>query len=126
MINLVLAAVAMIAVAAGEVRVVDGDTIDAAGARWRLVGFDTPETFHAKCAREWMLGIVAKNRLRALIDGAGRAEIYARKGRDRYKRWLGELRLDGGNVATIMIAERLARPYKRGRRQGWCGTGWVR
>ena len=42
---------------------VDGDTIDVDGKRWRLQGFDTPETFYARCTSERLLGQKAKQRL---------------------------------------------------------------
>lgn len=125
MLGLVVAA--LVVIQAQEVRVVDGDTIKALGETWRLTGFDTPETRYARCAREWMLGIVAKHRLEALIAGAGRIEIAARSGRDKYRRRLGALMIDGEDAADIMVREGLARPYNgRGKRQGWCGGGWMR
>jgi endonuclease YncB( thermonuclease family) len=56
---LVLSAVGQIttanadAVKAGDVHVIDGDTIDAVGKRIRLVGFDAPELGdQAHCGRE--------------------------------------------------------------------------
>ncbi|MFN3624418.1 MAG: thermonuclease family protein [Hyphomicrobium sp.] len=127
MMHLILAWVTILAVAAGDVKAVDGDTVDAAGDRWRLTGFDTPETRFAKCAREWMLGIVAKNRLQRLVDGAARIEIHARRGRDKHGRGLGALMIDGEDAAGIMVREGLARPYSgRGKRGSWCGGGWTR
>jgi len=111
----------LLTVTAADVRVVDGDTIAAHGENWRLSGYDTPETLFARCARERILGHAATLRLRALIDGAGHIEIVARSGRDRYRRRLGVLLLDGADVADTMIEEGLARRYRGGRRQGWCG-----
>ena len=40
----------------GQIRVIDGDTIRAALATYRLVGFDAPETYRAKCPSERELG----------------------------------------------------------------------
>jgi endonuclease YncB( thermonuclease family) len=43
--------------APGAYRVVDGDTIEAPfGVKYRLLGFDTPETFFSKCGEELRLG----------------------------------------------------------------------
>ena len=68
---LVLSAVGQIttanadAVKAGDVHVIDGDTIDAVGKRIRLVGFDAPELGdHAHCGLERMLAARATSRLR--------------------------------------------------------------
>ena len=41
------------------------------GVTYRLVGFDTPETFRAKCAAERVLGKRAAQRLEELVDGGG-------------------------------------------------------
>jgi endonuclease YncB( thermonuclease family) len=125
--HLVLAWVTVLAVALGSVEAVDGDTVRALGQSWRLTGFDTPETRYARCSREWMLGVVAKNRLQRLVDGAGVIEIHARRGKDKYGRGLGALMVDGEDAADIMVREGLARPYSgRGKRGSWCGGGWVR
>ena len=51
----------------GAVRVIDGDTIEARGAVWRLVGFDAPETGRrAQCSIEGERGERARTRLLAL------------------------------------------------------------
>jgi hypothetical protein len=55
------------------VRVVDGDTIDAVvppgrdRRRYRLAGFDTPETYYARCDAERALGDRATRRLQELV-----------------------------------------------------------
>ena len=51
----------------GEIQVVDGDTIKMDGVSYRLMGFDTPETFYAKCASERELGNKATARLIELL-----------------------------------------------------------
>ncbi len=70
-----LALVTSIAIAApiepGQVEVVDGDTIRIAGETFRLVGFDTPETYPAKCKSERELGNRATFRLRQIVAGGG-------------------------------------------------------
>jgi endonuclease YncB( thermonuclease family) len=40
----------------GQVEVLDGDTIRVAGETFRLVGFDAPETYRARCPSERELG----------------------------------------------------------------------
>ncbi len=53
-----------------RVVVVDSDTIDLDGKRFRLVGFNPPEpdSRHAKCAAEIPLGLAATIRLQELVD----------------------------------------------------------
>jgi hypothetical protein len=56
----------------GAIRVIDGDTIEARGAVFRLVGFDTPEAGNrAQCESERTLAAAASRRLRHLIAGGG-------------------------------------------------------
>lgn len=98
---------------------VDGDTVKVDGENTRLIGFDTPETFFAKCKAERALGLKAKVRLQALLD-AGPAEFEFRPYRDKYRRRLAVLRIGGEDAAVIMVREGLAVPYKRGRRISWC------
>jgi endonuclease YncB( thermonuclease family) len=40
----------------GIIQVIDGDTVRTNGLRYRLVGFDAPETIDAKCPQERALG----------------------------------------------------------------------
>src|SRR5262249_11809658 len=47
----------------GQVEVLDGDTIRVAGETFRLVGFDAPETYRARCPSERELGNRATFRL---------------------------------------------------------------
>src|SRR5262249_26320414 len=51
----------------GQVEVVDGDTVRIAGETFRLVGFDAPETYRARCPSERELGNRATFRLRQLV-----------------------------------------------------------
>jgi micrococcal nuclease len=101
--------------------VVDGDTIRSpAGVKYRLLGFDAPETFYAKCDGELQLGLKAKARLEQLI-ASGTARIIESGRLDRYRRTLAVLTVDGRDVAATLIGEGLARPYHGERRRGWCG-----
>ena len=100
--------------------VIDGDTIRSpAGVKYRLMGFDAPETYQARCDEELQLGLKAKARMEQLI-ASGTARLIEHR-LDKYGRTLAELTIDGNDVAETMISEGLARPYHGERRQGWCG-----
>ncbi|WP_176832951.1 thermonuclease family protein [Celeribacter baekdonensis] len=103
-----------------SVYVIDGDTIDLGGERFRLVGLDTPETYNPQCAYEKALGDEATRRLRELIGSGELVELIVLPGRDRYDRGLARLYIGRADVADILIGEGLAREYNGGRRQGWC------
>ena len=113
-------AVAAEQVAARHIYAVDGDTIDIGTQRFRLVGFDTPETYQARCSYEKALGDLATARLRQLVAEAGVVDVVVLPGLDRYGRGLARLYVGGTDVKDILIAEGLARPYNGGRRSGWC------
>ena len=110
-----------------EIRVVDGDTIDTIvqpsreWRRFRLVGFDTPETYYARCDAERALGYEAARRRGELVR-TGEVRLNVQEGaRDRYSRGLATLRVDGVDVGRVLIREGLAVPYSgRGQRTDWC------
>jgi endonuclease YncB( thermonuclease family) len=119
----------------GAVRVIDGDTIEARGAVFRLVGFDTPEVgSRSRCERERALGAAASRRLRQLVAGGGldleRVACSCRPGTEgtpacNHGRLCGTLRARGRDVGQILIDEGLARPFICGpqscpAQQGWC------
>ena len=107
-------------IAPTAVRVVDGDTIDVDGERYRLVGFDTPETWKPGCAYERALGETATARLVALIGSGRVVDLVVLPGRDRYDRGLARLFVGGADVKDVLISEGLARAYEGGRRAEWC------
>jgi endonuclease YncB( thermonuclease family) len=112
---------------ASGIRVVDGDTVDAIvqpsreWRRFRLIGFDTPETYYAGCDAERQVGYSAARRLEQLVR-TGQVQLEVREGaRDRYSRGLATLRVDGVDVGQVLIREGLAGPYSdRGKRIDWC------
>jgi endonuclease YncB( thermonuclease family) len=118
----------------GQVEVVDGDTVRIAGETFRLVGFDAPETYRARCPSERELGNRATFRLRQLVAGGGldleRVACSCRAGtegtpRCNYGRSCGTLTARGRDVGLVLIAEGLARPFVCGRtscpsRESWC------
>jgi endonuclease YncB( thermonuclease family) len=58
----------LVALPAAAQKVVDGDTIDLDGNRWRLWGIDAPET-HQASADGWPAGLEATTTMRRLIEG---------------------------------------------------------
>lgn len=105
-------------------RIVDGDTVDVdcgGGVdRVRLMGFDTPESFRALCASEAARARAAERYLAGEIARA-RVVDFAFQGRDRFDRRLAVMRVDGRDIADVMVSAGHARAYDGGRRQGWCG-----
>jgi endonuclease YncB( thermonuclease family) len=59
---------ALFATPAAAQRVIDGDTIDLNGTRWRLWGIDAPET-HQACADGWPAGLEATAAMGRLMEG---------------------------------------------------------
>ncbi len=106
-----------IGAALADMRAIDGDTLDLDGERIRIVGLDAPET-RCRCPAECRLAAQATARMRDLVSGRG--VTIERTGRDKYRRTLAIVRVRSQDVATIMIREGLARPYKGKRRQPWC------
>lgn len=105
---------------ASEIYVIDGDTIDISGERVRLIGFDTPETYRAKCSFEKNLGDNASVRLAELVAGSSVLEISYKPRRDNYGRLLGNLYVNGKDVGSVLVSEGLARAYNGGKRSEWC------
>lgn len=95
----------------------DGDSLRCGRERIRLAGLDAPE-LRGRCAREQRLARAARDRLQALV--ANGATIRS-LGADRYGRTLARVHdRSGRDVARVLVAEGLARPYAGGQRRGWC------
>jgi micrococcal nuclease len=109
------------------IEVVDGDTIRVSGSytllsgetlghdRIRLLDLDAPEIFSPRCRAELERGQAAAAQVRGLVQSAVDAEIVLNGQRDKYHRPLARLLLDGGDVATILLHEDLAIPWRPGR-----------
>lgn len=107
----------------------DGDTFAAyvnleddinISVRVRLINVDTPE-IHGACDSEIRAALRAKERLAQLIPVGSVVELSKIKD-DKY---LGRIdayvkTADGRDVGTVLISEKLGRPYSGGRRSGWC------
>lgn len=107
------------ATALSGVRVIDGDTIDVAGERVRILNIDTPERGErARCDDERYRAEQASRALRAKVQSARDLRLE-RDGLDRYGRTLALVYLDGEDVGEEMIDEEYAVRWGSGR-PDWC------
>lgn len=107
------------AILLGALIVVDGDTVKLDGKNYRLLGFDTPETYRALCQAEYQAGIAAGNRLKEII--AAGATLHPTGKSCKYGRECAYLILGKEDVAEIMVREGYAVAYSgRGPRKNWC------
>lgn len=119
-----------------KISVTDGDTIRVAGQVVRLVGFNSPETYRAACAREQTLGDRATRRLEQLVAAGNldfaRVRCSCPSGTEgtsecNYGRACGTLRANGKDVGAVLISEGLAVPFRCGATscpelpRPWCG-----
>ena len=113
-------------------KVIDGDTIDAIidlgfnvsiKKRVRFSGVNTPEC-RTKDLEEKARGLAAKNRLKAILEGANTIKLNSH-GVGKYGRCLGELHVDMvdgkecltlANVNELLIKEGHAVEYHGGKR----------
>lgn len=107
-------------------RVVDGDTIATSYkpyTYYRIVGYDTPETYSPKCMDELVKGLAATKKVRELL-AAGPVEWKDTGRSDLYNRRLVEIKVDGKDLKDHLVPEGLAVPYSgRGRRtKDWCAS----
>ncbi|HEV2898449.1 MAG TPA: thermonuclease family protein [Pseudaminobacter sp.] len=129
-LNLALTAACIFAAPAfANVIIVDGDTLRIDDETIRIVEIDTPETFRSRCENELILGLKAKERLRALVDSG--AVSYEPTGTDRYGRILARLFVQQEhrriNIGETLITDGHALRYHSGseakiaRLRVWCG-----
>ena len=103
---------------------IDGDTIRVDGVTIRIVDIDTPETHRSRCENELVLGLKAKERLRALLDSG--TVSFNPIGTDRYGRSLTHVYAGEVNVGQRLLEEGYALPYipgpeaKAKRLAVWC------
>lgn len=110
------------------VEVLDGDTFLAEAVVWpghtvrvnvRIRGIDAPE-MKARCETERLAAERARDALASLF-GEDPIAISNISGAKYYGRVLADVTTaQGQGVASILLGERLVRPYGGGRREAWC------
>lgn len=103
--------------AIGNIRTIDGDTLEIGGMRVRLADIDAPELFSPQCAAERALAERARIRLAELVS-AGPVTLSG-TGKDLYRRELRVVLAAGQSVGLVLVHEGLAREWT-GRREPWC------
>ena len=92
-----------------SIQVVDGDTIDIDGQRYRLAGFDAPERYQScrdATERVWACGQAATEELERLVSVGGVS--CSESGMDRYGRIVGSCSAGGEDVGAALVRAGLA------------------
>jgi len=103
---------------------IDGDTFVLDGEKIRILNIDTPETWRPRCENELKLGLLAKQRLRELLD-SGELTVV-REGTDYWGRTLAYVLASELDISEQLILEGHALPYRKGasarlwRLSHWC------
>lgn len=110
------------------VEVLDGDTFLAEAFVWpghtvrvnvRIRGIDAPE-MKARCGDERAAALRARDALVSMF-GEDPIAISNIAGAKYYGRVLADVTTaDGQGVASVLLGEKLVRPYGGGRREAWC------
>ena len=102
----------------------DGDTcyvtVDGKKTKIRLLELDTPEISKPKCEIERELGLKARDYLNSLIARASRIEFKTDYAEDYYGRILSYLIIDGEDVSTKIVNNKLGVVYDRYNKKDWC------
>lgn len=122
--SLLVAALAVVFIqqaGARTLRAIDGDTFIVNGKEHvRVVGMDAPELHTPACESERALAVKAWGQLSALLAPPARVTLHRAKRKDKYGRTLARVIVNGADVARLMIAAGMARPYGGGKRAPWC------
>lgn len=111
--------------------VLDGDTFVAEAHVWpgqfvrvnvRIRGIDAPE-MKSRCLAEQEAAVAARDLLSNLL-GNETVAISNIGGAKYYGRVLADVVTERGEpVSQVLVDRGLARPYRGGKRQGWCDLG---
>jgi len=110
----VLALIAPAASAGSMVKVVDGDTIDVGGTRYRLHGIDAPEAgqmCQTAAGDIWPCGQDATHFIETLV--AGRTVDCTAKGRDPYGRVIASCRAGDKDIGAEMVSAGFAWAFRK-------------
>lgn len=99
--------------------VIDGDTLDHDGLRYRITDINSPEVSSPGCAAERQLGERATRRLRDLLNAGPFELVRTERDEDPYGRKLRIVRRDGQSLGQVLVAEGLAHEW-RGYKEDWC------
>jgi endonuclease YncB( thermonuclease family) len=111
----------LLAAVVATIIVIDGDTVEQDGRRYRLLGYDTPETgSRARCVHERGRGAAATEALRAELREASVSDLRPTGKSCKWGRECAQLYVDGADVALAMIRRGYATPYTGRKRQSWC------
>jgi len=120
MASVMLSSEAQAMVVSGQVRVVDGDTIDIGGERVRLEGIDTPEQSQT-CPRRgsgtWHCGRKATKALKKLING--QSVLCQGQERGKYGRLIATCFVNDKNINAQMVRDGYAWAFVK------CSTSYV-
>jgi endonuclease YncB( thermonuclease family) len=97
--------------------VLDGDTITIQREQFAIAGIEAPAIQGAACGEERIRGIDSAVRLENLLN-SGRVMASAAFA-DQYGRTVRTVEVDGKDVAKVMIAAGVAKPYL-GEKRDWC------
>lgn len=106
---------------AGDIKVIDGDSIIVNDKMTRLVGIDAPEYFqvcYTKQDEPYFCGQEAKSYLENMIKEGrkhGKEVNCKKQGTDRYKRDLSVCRIGKKNLNKAMVSEGWAIAYRHNR-----------
>lgn len=98
---------------AGVPRIIDGDTLDVAGARYRIAWIDAPERSQT-CTRAGQLVELGRESTTALDRLIGGAPVTcSASSRDPYGRWVGVCTVDGVDVGAAQVLSGHAIAFRR-------------
>lgn len=102
------------AAAAEQLRIIDGDTLDLDGVRYRLHGIDAPEAgqlCRTASRGDWPCGDLSIKNLSSFLVGKS-VECEPRE-KDLYGRWIAICRADGADVSKEMVASGFAWAFRK-------------
>ncbi|ANL70541.1 nuclease SNase-like protein [Rhizobium phaseoli] len=102
-----------------------GATVSSCGSSVAAFRIDTLEIgSRAKCLKEPKLALIAKSRLRELLEERGlRIEIKGYDKTPSHRALVNIYREDGREIGATLLAEGFAREWRSHHRNAWCDDG---